>query len=52
MRKTTSTDGGPEALPEVTYSIRVLRTKKKTERDGKQGGPKSEGRREESKDSW
>jgi len=40
-KKATLTDGGPEGLPEVTYSIRVLRTMKKNERDGSEMGPKS-----------
>jgi len=43
-KKTTSTDGGPEGLPEVTYSIRVLRTMKKTEtgQSWEQGRPRNE----------
>jgi len=41
-KKTTSTEGAPEGLLEVTYSIRVLRTMKKTERDGSELGSKGD----------
>jgi len=43
MRKrTTSTEGTPEGLLKMTYSIRVLRTTKKTEGDGSEMASKGD----------